>query len=611
MLWPGYVLAAALLLLCAAAAGWFLFADRARGRRRCPRCFYAMEGVSGLTCPECGRTARSEQALFRTRRRWKGAILAVVILLPPALAAAGLTRIRQTGGWSDLPDWAVTRLLWLGDDSLRDDVIRRIHLGRLGRDEAAHIVLVACDWLESSSVETRDHGFELLDGLAYNSYIIEGDRPGARRPMLEELRPDRSEPIIIALAEAGDERAIKLLSHLRDVNAAAAVALVSSGTSTTGIDALMSQWRASRTVERLPNLPHALVSEVQFRRGPGMVAGRHAIQEFAAEVAARRDDREGLAQWAHTQAESEEATSYRRALSLWLWCRLDGFGEASRRSVRSALSSSDPVLQSAAVGQLAGFGWSAETETALREALASDMSSTVVEAFGVMKHYGRAAAPLLPDLLACARRDKQVGGGNQVDLFRRLGGDPPLLLDAIVDRLTHILATQRPSEPPGKYPGPARPLGNWDVAGSLWALSDLRLRDDRAAAVVREIAEIAPAVADSMVAWVAYAVLTGDRTLATRSVLEHDPDLNERMSIPSPQETILRLIREDLDDQQLIVEYYVESDDPQRRLGFAKLMGGHEPRAAIERYRAALERLAADADPAIAAAAQKALDKIN
>lgn len=612
MLWTGYVLALALLLACAAAVVWLVVVgDRARGRRRCPRCFYAMEGAAGLTCPECGRTASCERALLRTRRRWRPAILAIVVLAPLAIAAAGLTRIRQTGGWSDLPDWAVTRLLWLEDDSLRKDVIHRIRAGRLTRDQAAHIVLVACDWLESSVTRTRDHGFELLDGLAYNSYIIEGDRPDARRPMLEELRPDRSAPVLIALADAGDERAITLLSHLRDVDTTATIALVASATSASGIDALMTHWRPSRTVERLPNLPQALVSEVEFRRGPGMVAGRHAMEEFAAEVAARRDNREGLTQWTHAQADSEEASSYRRALSLWLWCRLDGFGEASWRSVQSALSSSDPVVRSAAVGELAGYAWSAEVETALREALASDTSSVVVEAFGAMKHHGRAAAPLLPDLLAYARREKQVGGGVNVDLFRRLGGDPPLLLDAIVDRLAHMLATQRPSEPPGKYPGPTRPLGNWDVSGSLWALSDLHLRDDRAAAVVREIAEIAPAVADSMVAWVAYAVLTGDRTLATRRVLEQDPDLNERMSVPSPQETILRLIREDLDDQQLIVEYFVDSKDPQRRLGLAKLMGGYAPRAAIRRYRAVLERLADDPDPLINAPAQKALGRID
>ncbi len=53
--------------------GWALFWDRARGRRRCPKCWYDLAatpaGAAGTTCPECGRTARSERELARTRRR--------------------------------------------------------------------------------------------------------------------------------------------------------------------------------------------------------------------------------------------------------------------------------------------------------------------------------------------------------------------------------------------------------------------------------------------------------------------------------------------------------------------------------------------------------------
>lgn len=63
----------ALLLL------WALLGDRMRGRRRCPRCWYLMEGVPGLVCPECGRAAKSEAGLFRTRRRWRQALYAMLL----------------------------------------------------------------------------------------------------------------------------------------------------------------------------------------------------------------------------------------------------------------------------------------------------------------------------------------------------------------------------------------------------------------------------------------------------------------------------------------------------------------------------------------------------
>ena len=62
--------------------------DRSRGRPRCPCCWYDMKGAPSLTCPECGKTVRSERSLFKTRRSWKGlAIAAVLVLLGLSMAA--------------------------------------------------------------------------------------------------------------------------------------------------------------------------------------------------------------------------------------------------------------------------------------------------------------------------------------------------------------------------------------------------------------------------------------------------------------------------------------------------------------------------------------------
>lgn len=79
-----------------------LFRDRSRGRRRCSKCWYDMSGTSGLTCPECGRTARTEQHLFRTRRRWWRAV-AFLLLLIPACALPIAEQARRLG-WAGLPN---------------------------------------------------------------------------------------------------------------------------------------------------------------------------------------------------------------------------------------------------------------------------------------------------------------------------------------------------------------------------------------------------------------------------------------------------------------------------------------------------------------------------
>lgn len=68
---------------------WSLFHDRSRGRLRCPRCWYRMEGVPEngsagkrtRTCPECGRASTSERQLHRTRRRKRWAAVALLLLL--------------------------------------------------------------------------------------------------------------------------------------------------------------------------------------------------------------------------------------------------------------------------------------------------------------------------------------------------------------------------------------------------------------------------------------------------------------------------------------------------------------------------------------------------
>jgi hypothetical protein len=106
MPWYGWIIAGVLVLLALWAVGALVIGDRAKGRRRCPKCWHSLEGLprvelepqkglrgkartrdksgeggsdekpGGWICPECGRAVRREKDLFRTRR--KRGVLAVV-----------------------------------------------------------------------------------------------------------------------------------------------------------------------------------------------------------------------------------------------------------------------------------------------------------------------------------------------------------------------------------------------------------------------------------------------------------------------------------------------------------------------------------------------------
>ncbi len=128
----GWTLTALALLL----ALWALFADRPRARRRCPRCWYDLASTAGLTCPECGRTAKAERALFRTRRRWRwtAAALLLILLAQPLRL---WPEIQENGWKSTLPTSVVMHMLPMGgmDGPWGYEVMRRLGrtVGPLGR----------------------------------------------------------------------------------------------------------------------------------------------------------------------------------------------------------------------------------------------------------------------------------------------------------------------------------------------------------------------------------------------------------------------------------------------------------------------------------------------
>lgn len=108
--WIIYLAATLLALIALVVLYRSMFADRSRGRRRCPKCWYDLGGISSLVCPECGKVARREAHTRRTRRRWLRASVGFITLLASACLAVWPT-VRERGWASFLPNYVLVRLM--------------------------------------------------------------------------------------------------------------------------------------------------------------------------------------------------------------------------------------------------------------------------------------------------------------------------------------------------------------------------------------------------------------------------------------------------------------------------------------------------------------------
>lgn len=129
--WLWIAAGSAALLAGAILLAWGLLGDWAarlrRGRtRRCPRCWYSMEATEGRRCPECGREARSERRMLRSRRRWRAAAAGVIVAMAGAAAIAW--PLSAGGAWKKwVPDTALIVMLpWTEEAWPLDELHERI-----------------------------------------------------------------------------------------------------------------------------------------------------------------------------------------------------------------------------------------------------------------------------------------------------------------------------------------------------------------------------------------------------------------------------------------------------------------------------------------------------
>jgi hypothetical protein len=124
---------------------WALRGDRARGRRRCPRCWYDLAGTTVLTCPECGHRAGAESHTHRPRRRWKLAAVALLAVVAGLCTAAW--PIARSNRWPEfIPSWVLVRIApirspYLSQSSglLDNELATRRYRGALSDAHVQHV----------------------------------------------------------------------------------------------------------------------------------------------------------------------------------------------------------------------------------------------------------------------------------------------------------------------------------------------------------------------------------------------------------------------------------------------------------------------------------------
>jgi hypothetical protein len=189
------VVLALVALVCAAGIGvtwWALFGDKARGRRRCPRCWHDLSGTPGRTCGECGFEAIDEPELFATRRRWPIAVSSVAFIL----AVAGWVRLTVLDGrWSSyVPDAALGVIVSVTPgESLPawtlQEVAGRAAIGTLGAERTASMLeSLAGTGVPIPATDPRARTISALAGCDPVEFAVTADDPQAVAAARTEAR---------------------------------------------------------------------------------------------------------------------------------------------------------------------------------------------------------------------------------------------------------------------------------------------------------------------------------------------------------------------------------------------------------------------------------------
>lgn len=122
-----YAIAALLIVAGMIAVHFSAFADRSKGRPRCPKCWYDMTGSRGFVCPECGHDAANQKNLHRTRRYRMKALLGALLVFSGCSLAA-LPTVQEQGWTALIPTTGLMIVLpWSDNEWVLNEVDARVN----------------------------------------------------------------------------------------------------------------------------------------------------------------------------------------------------------------------------------------------------------------------------------------------------------------------------------------------------------------------------------------------------------------------------------------------------------------------------------------------------
>jgi len=578
-----YSVAGLLALAAVAGVGWALLSDRSRGRRRCPKCFHSMDPAIGLVCPECGHDIKDERRLYKTRRRRGLALLLVVLLGTPAALTGGFARIKQSNGWSILPGSIATRLFWIDDPQLDDDIEARIRAGHLPREQMQIVVDESLQRIEAGRPESIESGLSFLKVIANNTNV--GDTWRASRPRLSQLKPKRTTEVLVQLGRGTAARwptIANLLASMEDTEPLALVALIemlsSSDAAIAGNawSALIIPHREESWPGRLPapGPPREALDPMRSRHPrdtPLMLARRNAL---SLAVAGLEGDLPAIRDWAKgrwDEVTTGAVPTIDRLAELWLWCRIDGFGPESSRAVFAAADDQDSRIARYALSLLRGMEWSKEIEELLGTQMSSSDQRTRTKAIETIAYFGTQAKALIPDLLRqAASADGLAGNSGFVEDFENMGGDPLALRDAVAERLeiihaNHLDRTFR------DFMGISGSGPAYNVTMDFSWLATIGEPSDEAIEICRKFMSFGE-YNPSLQAAIAYAAMTGNKSEVSRLFLEKQPDLSGPFISDSKADSFLILVMYRLADPEMVMDYYLNEAEPEQRDAFVTML---------------------------------------